>query len=217
MNTKASWITTAALLAGLLGLGAGAAWANDPDFGVFTVRIQPNVDLGVNVDTTGSAWEGSPNLDITMNLGEQKRLDTGVKLRITGNFHKQELELQALSLNDWTLNEAETDVQNKLRLHALIGADQAAPPDYALFDGAVNLVKESGVVRAGQTQADESADDNHVYEFSNGQGAVYADVDDMAVDEVRRLWLRSDTPTSSTYDGQQAFTITVTALSGSGQ
>ena len=210
---------TAAVLAAVLGLGAASAWADtNPanDFGVFTVRIQPNVDLGVTVDTTGSAWEGSADLDITMDLGGQKRLDTGVKLTVAGNFSKQELQLTGAALNTWTLNAAETDVQDKIQLHALIGADQAAAPAYNLFDGVGNLVTTTPA-RAGQPQANEAGDTNHTYEFATGQAPEYSDVDDMAVGQMRRLWLRSIAPTTTTVDTQQAFTVTVTALTGTAQ
>lgn len=193
---------------------ADAVPANDT--GSFILRLTPNVDMGVTVDTTGSAWQGSADLDTVMDLASEARLGTGVKLTIVGDFNLQELSLQGVALDTWTLDADETPTNDQLRLYALIGADQAAAPAAALFDGAANLVTETAA-RAGQVQADEGGDLNHAYEFSDSQAPQYADVDDMPVGAVRRLWLRANTPPQSSVDQQQGFVLTVTAMTGAGQ
>ena len=46
------------------------------DSASFTVRITPNVDVGVTVDTTGANWAGaSTNLDVTSDLATDTLLD----------------------------------------------------------------------------------------------------------------------------------------------
>ena len=207
------------LAAGLLALGASSAWALDPvatnNSGTFTVRITPNVDLGVTVDTTGSAWAGGANLDTSMDLSAEKILGTGVKLTVAGNFQNQEFQLGGANAAVWTLDVDETLAQDQMQLHGMIGADQTAAPATALFNGALNLITTTAK-RAGQVQADEAGNLNHEYEFSTAQAPEYADVDGMAVAAARRLWLRAKTPNTSSTDAQQAFVVTVTAVTGVG-
>lgn len=185
------------------------------DSGSFTLRLSPNVDMGVSVDTTGSAWQGSADLDTVMPMNSEALLGTGVKLTILGNFNVQELTLQGAALDTWTLDADETPTNDQLRLYALIGADQPSAPAGALFNGAANLVTATPA-QAGQAQANEGGDTAHAYEFSNVQAPEYADVDDMPVGTVRRLWLRANTPPQSSVDQQQGFVLTVTAVSGAG-
>ena len=87
------------------------------DTGAFTVRITPNVDLGVTVDTTGAAWVGSGNLDVAQDMGTSKLLSAPVGITMAGNFNNQELTLTGVNINTWTLNAADTDVVDELRLY----------------------------------------------------------------------------------------------------
>ncbi|TPW21303.1 MAG: hypothetical protein FD126_810 [Elusimicrobia bacterium] len=186
---------------------------NDTD--TFTVRLSPNVDMGVIVDTSGAAWAGFANLDAVLAMNAESILGTGVKLTIVGDFNIQELTLSAAALDTWTLDSDETPTNDSLRLYGLIGADQAAAPSSALFNGAANLVTTSAV-RVGQAQANEGGDTGHTYEFSTGQAPQYGDLDNMPVGAARRLWLRANTPLQSSTDEQQRFVLTVTAVSGAG-
>lgn len=213
-NKTAAWLGLAALA---LALGTTAAKA-DPnasnDSGAFTVRITPNVDLGVTVDTTGSAWAGSANLNVTMALNAESILGTGVLLTVAGDFNNQELQLTGAALDTWTLDTDDAAGADSMRLYAMIGANQASAPATGLF-AAGNLVTTTPT-RAGQAQADEAGNTNHKYEFSSAQAPEYADVDGMAVTTARRLWLRANTPTTTSSDAQQRFTVTVTAVTGTG-
>ena len=186
------------------------------DTGAFVLRILPSVDLGVTIDTTGAHWFGAPDLDMTSDMGATTRLETGVTLTVTGNFNNQELQIAAVANDTWQLDTDETPGLDQLRLYALIGANQSASaPTAALFSGTANLVTETPA-RAGQPQADEGGDANHSYEFSTAQSPEYQDIDGMEVGTVRRMWLRVDTPPTTTSDEEQSFTITVTAVSGAG-
>ena len=200
-------------------LAAPAPVLADPnpgnDTGQFTLRLSPNVDMGVVIDTAGAAWAGAADLDAVLPLNSESVLGTGVKLTIVGTFNLQELTLSAAALDTWTLDADETPEPDKLRLYALIGADQASAPSGALFAGAANLVG-AGALQAGQAQADEAGDSNHRYEFATAAAPQYADADDLPVGAVRRLWLRANTPTLTASDQQQRFTLTVTAVSGAG-
>lgn len=210
-------LQAAALLLALLAAAAPARADLSPanDSGVFTIRLTPNVDMGVIVDTTGAAWAGSADLDAALAMNSESVLGTGVKLTVVGNFNVQELALEAAALDTWTLDLDETPTNDQLRLYALIGAQQASAPAPALFNGAANLVTASPV-RAGQAQANEGGNTGHTYEFSTSQAPEYADVDDMAVGAERRLWLRANTPPQTSSDAVQRFVLTVTAVSGAG-
>lgn len=210
-------LQAAALLLALLAAAAPARADLSPanDSGVFTIRLTPNVDMGVIVDTSGAAWAGSANLDTVLAMNAESILGTGVKLTIVGDFNIQELTLSAAALDTWTIDSDETPTNDALRLYGLVGADQAAAPSSALFNGAANLVTTSAV-RVGQAQANEGGDTGHAYEFSTGQTPQYADADNMPVGAARRLWLRANTPPQSSTDEQQRFVLTVTAVTGAG-
>ena len=185
------------------------------DSGSFTVRITPNVDLGVTVDTTGAAWTGSANLDVTSDLATDTRLTAPIGIAMAGNFGNQELTLSAVALNTWVLDTDEVDAQDQMRLYAMFGRfAYSASPAVADFNGTGNLITGS-TVRAGQAQADEAGDTNHAYELATGN-SEYADVDGMNSTSTRKLWLRARTPSTTSTDGQAQFTVTVTAVTGVG-
>src|SRR5688500_4577177 len=105
-TTKGLTVVAAAL--GLAFLGSLGAWAADPvasnNSGSFQVRITPNVDLGVLVDTAGAAWAGDTDLYTDLEPGQEKLLGTAVKLSVAGNFNKQEFEISAVKLDTWDLD-----------------------------------------------------------------------------------------------------------------
>src|SRR3990167_9800989 len=105
MKTRMKTVKMAMLTAALALTGATFAYADSNpanDSASFTVRITPNVDLGVTVDTTGANWEGaSTDLDVTQDLGTDLRLDAPVSVSMAGNFNNQELTLTGAALNTW--------------------------------------------------------------------------------------------------------------------
>jgi len=218
MKMKWTAMKAAMLTAMLTVLAAGTAFADtNPanDSGSFTVRITPNVDLGVTVDTTGAAWVGSANLDMTQDLGTDLLLSAPVNIAMAGNFNNQELTLTGAALNTWVLDTDEVDVVDQLRLYAMFGRfAYSASPVSGDFSGVGNLITTTPT-RAGQSQANEGGDTGHTYELATGN-AEYADVDGMSATATRKLWLRSRTPSTTSTDAQAAFTVTVTAVTGAG-
>jgi len=217
--TKKMKTFKAAALAGLIAILMPAAALADTnpanDSGSFTVRITPNVDLGVTVDTTGSAWVGSANLDVAQDLGTDKILSAPISIAMAGNLNNQELTLTGVALNTWVLDTDEIDVQDQMRLYAMFGVSPGAvSPIVSDFTGPQNLIVTSAT-RAGQTQALEGGNTGHVYELPTGH-AQYADVDGMSATATRKLWLRSRTPSTTSTDQQAAFTVTETAATGTG-
>ena len=199
----------------VLAMGTVGAWAADPDSGNFTVRITPNVDYGLTVDTSGSRWNSAANLDVTLDLGTDELLAVPVKVTITGNFSNQEVTLSAAALDTWALDTDEVDVLDQMRLYAMLGRDAfVSSPAPAAFAGTGNLIVTSAG-QAGQIQANEASDTGHKYELATA-ATEYADVDTLAVGNIRRLWLRARTPGFSTVSSQQQFTVTATAVTGAG-
>ena len=219
MKTKMRTLKTAILTAALALMTATFAYADaNPanDSASFTVRITPNVDLGVTVDTTGSNWAGAANLDMTSDLATDTLLQNAINIAMAGNFANQELTLTGAALNTWQLDTDEVDVQDELRLYAMFSDSALGAGSSPAITGTANLIT-TVATRAGQTQADEGGDTNHVYELSTGAGAgVYADVDGMASTATRKLWLRARTPGTTSTDGQAQFTVTLTAVTGIG-
>src|SRR3989338_4163104 len=122
-KTARRWMTAIAAALGLMSLGTLGAWAADPvasnNSGSFQVRITPNVDLGVLVDTAGAAWAGDTDLYTDLEPGQEKLLGTGVKLSVAGNFNKQEFELSAVKVDTWDLYSDEAASADLMRLYAL--------------------------------------------------------------------------------------------------
>jgi hypothetical protein len=175
------------------------------------------VDLGVTVDTTGAGWQDGGDLDVTLDLAAEEILNTGVLLTVAGNFSNQELTLEAAANDSWALDTDEVSGEDDLRLYAMIGANQGTPPANTDITTATNLVTATPK-RAGQPQADEPGNNNtnKTYEFATTAATQFQNVDGMAVGTTRRLWLRANTPPSTTSDEQQTFTVTVTAVTGTG-
>ena len=144
MTTKMKTVKTAMLTAALALMTATAARADaNPanDSGSFTVRITPNVDLGVTVDTAGAAWVGSSDLDVTQDLGTDKVLSAPVSVAMAGNFNNQELTLTGVALNTWQLDTDEADAVDQLRLYALFAKPASVTtPIVGDFAGAGNLI-----------------------------------------------------------------------------
>ena len=219
-TNKFGWTLAAALIAlGCLGTEARADRVPGNNSGTFSVRIFPNVDLGVSVNTSGAAWVGSADLDVTANLGGQEVLGTPVTLTILGDFNNQELTLLATKIDTWSLDEdtaaRETDA---LQLFALVGADQTAIlATIANYETSTNNhLITTAPLPVGQTNGNEGTPGTgHLYEFDASVGGlIYDDVDNMIVGTVRMLWLGASIPTATSVDSQQEFQITVAAASG---
>ncbi|MDO8756533.1 MAG: hypothetical protein Q7J64_00850, partial [Elusimicrobiota bacterium] len=174
MNVKMKTVKTAMMTAALALMTATFAYADaNPanDSGSFTVRITPNVDLGVLVDTTGANWVGAGSVtleDLTSDLGTDTLLDSSIGIAMAGNFANQELTLTGVALNTWALDTDEVDAVDQMRLYAMFGNDSTpATPAIGDFAGAGNLFTGS-FVRAGQAQADECGNLNHTYVLWTG-------------------------------------------------
>ncbi len=220
---KTGWTLAAALIA--LGcLGGPARADSDPgnNSGSFIIRITPNIDLGVLVNTDGAALIGSSDLSIVADLGSIKRLGTPVELLTLGNFDNQELTLEVLQQDTWTVDaSAGSSEIDALQLFALIGQEQTTTlaTEVDFETGVADHLIITTPLNVGQADGDESTDGlNHRFEFDAVSGGVkYEDMDAMIANTPRQLWLSAVIPTNTTVAAEQKFLITVTALSGVGQ
>ncbi len=205
----------------VLGAVVGQAWA-DPnaanDLGQFTVTIQPNVDLGVQVDTTTTKFvTAGGNLTGTMALGATDYLVSPASVTILGNFSNQEIELQAAGLDSWTVDGDETAAQDQVQVYALFAVNKTSRPVEAEFGqggDARHLV--TGLKMAGETLAG-GEDDNltgNQFEIANADMTSGTNMDGLTVGTLKQLWLRLDAPPATTSDENQRVQLTLTAKSG---
>jgi len=220
---RAFWAVLSAVLAltalaPLQAVASDADPSNDSDS--FTIRIIPQIDMGVEVSTAGANWSGpSTDLDTTMEMGTTLLLESWISVSILGDFNNQELDLAGSPNDTWTLDTDASDEVDKLRLYGLFGQfDETTPasPEAADFADDTHLIT-AATRKVGQQQADESAGDTGKQFEMLSADPQYRDMDGMEVGTTRLLWLRADTPSQTSVDTQQGFTVTVTARTGAGQ
>ena len=216
------------LLAGLLMtvLGAGSAWADsDPsnDADSITVRITPNVDFGVDIDSAALESGGLIDLGI-VNLFASTQTVTPATVTIRGNIASggagtgQELDVSGTissqgSGADWTFDltpsthgvSGELDALATYILFSDTGLSVAPNGDEfsvaaAEFTG--TTLRAGGAGGVGGTKFEKT-------------DAGSTEMDDMSPLESRHLWLFFRLPDSSSGGDAQEVTITLTAVNAS--
>lgn len=194
------------LVSALLGTGRGSAWADrNPanDFDSLTLTIHQIVDLGVDIDTA------AVTLDFTLPMGSTDYTLTPATVTILGTVQPQELDVSAQNMSvpadAWTIDADELAAEDELQLYALFSVGRSSRPLEAEFAGTKNLVT-STVKRAG-TLSGSGANGN----FENNAMTGGADMDGLNVNVQRQLWLRMDTPPTTTKIVDQLITITISA------
>lgn len=222
MNRVKGWKGLGLSAALVLGAVVGQAWAdpntsNDKDS--LTITIQPNVDLGVNVDTTTTKFVAAGgDLTGTMAIGATDYLVSPASVTILGNFGNQEVELAAAGLDTWGIDGDESAEADKVQVYALFAVNKTSRPVEAEFGQGADArhLVTVGAKKAGELPADEDNDltDNQ-FEIADTSMTGGANVDGMAVDgSVKQLWLRLDAPSSTTSDENQRIVVTLTAING---
>ena len=221
MNTKTK---SRGAMAGLIALAAMAmtatgAWALDPDSDAFTIRITPNLDYGIDVDTATTQFDtGDPpgDLDVTLSLGATNFFISPATVTVKGNFNNQEVYVRAVALDNWTVDADETADLNQVQLYGLFTVNKTSAPLLAEFgsDSARHLIAGSAQY-AGEPQGSETNTRTaNRYEIANGDMTSGTDMDGLTVGTIKQLWLRVDSPPTSDYDTAQRFQVIVTADSG---
>jgi hypothetical protein len=227
MTNKANK-TGLGLLAGLLAMAmATAAWGADQDSDSLTITVTPTVDIGVNVDTGTARFDvaDSPgDLDITMALGATSYLVSPASVTILGSFNNQEVELQALALDSWAIDEDEVAEAEQVQIYALFASNKAAAPTEAQFGQAVvagegrhlivNTVGKVAGEPSGAGEDNGATPSDNTFEIADGSMTGGANMDDLMVGNLRQLWLRVDAPPMSDTEDPQRLVITLTAKKG---
>lgn len=181
-----------------LSLAADPVPSNDEDS--LTIRINPVIDMGVEIDTA------AVTLDFVGALGTTFYTLTPATVTIVGNIQPQELDLVGQALDTWTLDADEAVGTDQLQLYGLFASGRQSPPSEAEFSGVKNLI--TGSAKRAGTSPGAGADGG----FENDSMSGAADMDNILLSApARQLWLRMDTPAWSTTDAEQKFTITINA------
>ncbi|HAH07719.1 MAG TPA: hypothetical protein DCM05_14560 [Elusimicrobia bacterium] len=209
------------LAMGIAALGVMQAQAADPDLDSLTITIQPATDLGVDVDTTTARLSDTDTpgtMSLTMQLGATAYLVSPASVTILGTFNNQEVQLKAACLDSWAIDADETAEADKVQVYALFSVDKASRPvelEFAQGGDARHLVTGTNK-EAGETAGSEN-DDLAGNQFEIAAANTMAggtNMDNLAVGTQKQLWIRVDTPPTSTSEDQQRVQVTLTAVSG---
>jgi len=224
MATMKAWLL--GVLALVL-LGAGPAWALDPDTDSLTIKITPSVDFGVDITTGSTLFEGQ-NISgaVPLALGATGYLTVPADVTVKGNFQNQELEVVAAGLDTWQVDTDEIAKEDKAQVYALFASGRSSAPYEGEFGGysARHLVTGTAQL-AGETNGNETNDVTaNSYEIpstsmTGGSGPALgagSDMDRLQVGNTRQLYLRIDAPPTSTVSADQQIQVTLTAKSGAG-
>ncbi|MFA6093271.1 MAG: hypothetical protein WC986_10005 [Elusimicrobiota bacterium] len=187
-----------------------------------SITVTPSVTMGVDVDTatTRMSLIASPgDMTLTMAPGATAYFVSPASVTVLGNFNNQELQLQAAALNNWTIDADEVASQDAVQLYALFASNKSSAPVEAEFgsDSSRHLLTTSAQLAGEAFGSETNVRATNYYEIANGDMSGGADIDDLTVAALRQLWLRVDAPPMTTYSTNQAFIVTLTAVSGMAQ
>ena len=215
-TTKMTW-ALAALTA--LCLGTGSAWASDPDATNDTdqirIRITPNADYGVEIDTGNLPMAGGfidlGSLSLyqstyTLKPGTVTILGTVSKSASNPTTTGQELDVTAAITGGWTFDatpttDATSGSLDELAMFLLFSnTSLSAAPSSADFAAGTAGVTVTSAVRAGA---------------SSGTGTKYAygatAMDNLSTGNQRHMWTYFRLPDTTSSAGSQDVTVTLTA------
>jgi hypothetical protein len=195
--------------------------ADEQNSDSLTITITPTTDLGVDVDTTTTRFtltDTPGTMALTMQLNDKAYFVSPATVTILGNYNNQEVQLSAVALNSWTVDTDEVDEADQVQLYALFAADKGAHPTDADFDqGTDGRHQVKGAAKmAGETVVGVENNDltGNQFEIADASMAQGTDMDNLAVGAVKQLWLRVNTPLTSTTEEAVSVTITLTAMTG---
>jgi hypothetical protein len=173
---------------------------NDSDS--VTLSITPIIDLGVAIDTA------TVNLNFTMDMAATDFTVKPATLTVLGTYGPQEIDVAAANNSAvpvWTLDTDETPTQDELQLYMLFSVNRDSAPLNAEFTGTKNLV--TGATKRIGTFSGTGADGN----FENNVMLGGADMDNLSPTQERQMWLRIDTPPTTSTTQAQDIQLTFTA------
>ena len=214
---KAGWALAALLVTAL---GAGSAWASDPDASndsdMIRIRITPNADYGVEIDTTNVQGNSAGVIDLgSLSLYASTFTVKPATVTIKGSVSKsagnptttgQELDVTAAITGGWTFDATPTTDNTSGSLDELAmfllfsDTTLSAAPTAADFAGANDGVTVTSAVRAGA---------------ASGTGTKYSygatSMDNLSVNNKRHMWTYFRLPDTTSTAASQDVTATLTA------
>ncbi len=177
------------LVVGLLAMMRTAVWAFNPsDF--FTITLTPAGDRGVIITTTTIAL-GTLTVGTTEFTGGVE----GVVVTSTGSIAPIEYTIEASLTGGWSLStDGFADAADELAVHALFNSAAPAITDFESGGVTQNLLTTSAAQVgdvAGKFEGDQ-------------------DLDDLALNADRNLWVQLKLPETTTTGSLQTVTVTVT-------
>ncbi len=218
---------------GLCSAAAQRAWAVNPDQMTITMNIVAAVD--VLIATTTTRWyneENAAEFDPTdlpggINLGDLTLGNTIYMVRpatvtVTTDFADTELDVQGIGegagLGAWTFDTDGFAEQNELQVYALFGptSNGSVPAFATTYDDCTLLCNNddnlgdqiTNALRRYGDLAGDAAGDDGVFQDA---GYAVASENINPASEDRHLWIRLDTPPSTTELGSKNFSIQITA------
>ena len=206
------WMTVGALM-GLAAafcatdVRADANTSNDADS--LTIIITPNVDYGVDIDTTG----------VTLDLGTVDLYDTAqtaepAVVTVKGSWASQELDLSGSIEGGWSFDAtpstwATSGSQDEIAVYALF-SDTAlgTAPNGDDFANATADAGYTGV--ASRVGGDSGGGDKF-----EKQGANAIDMDNRAPEDDANMWIFLRLPDATSTSSDQEITLTLTAQASS--
>ena len=225
-NKKAMTWALAALALLLTGVGA---WAADPNAentdAVLTVRITPNADYGVTIDTanvfdTGSVLDlGALNLySSTYTLKPATVTITGTVSKNTGSgLGGQELDVAAsiLTANGWVFDQSPTTDQTSGEVDALAMFLLMSPTTLSEAPSGASFTDAGAAAQVTAAAAGSQTSLTYRGGGLGGAGTKFefggTDLDQMSVGDKRHLWMYFRLPSETSTGNAQDIAVTLTA------
>ena len=218
---KTNWKTRGLTALTVAALAVTGAWAADPDGSnnsdTIRVRITPNADYGVQIDTANLLGGGTGVIDMgALSLGVSTWTVRPATVTILGSVSKnganggQELDLAADLLGTWTLDATPTTdatgTIDELSMYVLFSAITMSEAPTGTDFG--NATANAAVTTEVATHAGGTSGGGTRYEK---QGAHTTDMDQMSTSDPRHMWLYFRLPPTTSTGADQELTLTLTA------
>jgi hypothetical protein len=219
---KPGWAAAGLLAAALLAMAGTGAWAVDlntaNDAEGLTVRITPNADYGVTIDTTNLQGGASGVIELgTLDMYASTFTVRPATVTIAGGVSRrgasntgQELDVTAGISGGWFLDATPTTTGtggeiDGLAMYLLFSPTSIsqAPSGGEFVDGTGDVTATGTAIRAGGSAGGG-------VKFENG-----TDMDNLSVGNARHMWMYFRMPSETSTGSDQDVTVTLTATGSS--
>lgn len=200
-----------AALALMLGLALAAQPVKALVSDQITITITPSVALNVAIDTTTINWSnGDSGLTLTtsMDLGATVYMTSPATMTYTGSFTDAEMDVTGSDAGmNWTFDANQGATGDQLQAYLLFtDVSRSSAPTSAEFEDNADHLIQNSAVRLGASGGD-NADGNFLNSAASSNDENFVD------NEQAHMWFRLDLPPTSSFTGDEVFTLTLTAVS----